>query len=137
MIRRSTIRFGVAIAAIPLLAACGDTAEMDLCTQYADLVTAAEQLQQQDPMTATAEDLRAASREIEAELDQFQAVSEGRLDTAISTLRANVDAVRQAAIEEGGEALETARQLLEDVMDDVAQAWAVVQKLADAQCDVG
>ena len=54
MIRRTTIRFGVAIAAIPLLAACGDTAEMDLCTQYADLVTAAEQLQQQDPESSLA-----------------------------------------------------------------------------------
>jgi hypothetical protein len=136
MLRRAMLRFGVAVAALPLVAACGDTAQMDLCTQYADLVTAADELQQLDPTTATAEQLRAASEEIKSELDQFQAVSEGRLDSAISMLRANVDAVRQAAIEEGGEALETARQLLEDVMEDVAQAWAVVQRLADAQCEL-
>ena len=65
------------------------------------------------------------SEEFEAELDQFQAVSEGRLDTAISTLRANVDAVRQAAVDAGSEAVETARPQLEDAMEDVDQAWAV------------
>ena len=97
---RSLITAGVVIASIQVVAACGDTADQDFCTQFADLVTAAEQMQQQDPLTAKAEDLRAASEEFEAELDQLQAVSEGRLDTAISTLRASIDAVRQAAIED-------------------------------------
>ena len=55
--------------------------------------------------------MRAASEEFEAELDQFQAVAEGRLDTAISTLRANIDAFRQAANDKDDEAL-----------DDVASA---------------
>jgi hypothetical protein len=67
--------------------------------------------------------------------DQFQAVAEGRLDTAISTLRANIDAFRQAAIADDSEALETARPLLEDAKDDVVEAWAVVEALADLQCD--
>ena len=92
-----------AIAAIPLLGgACGDTADRDLCTQYAGLVTAADEWQQQDPLTAKADELRAASEEFQAELDQFQAVAEGRLDTAISTLRASIDAFRQAAIDDDG-----------------------------------
>ncbi len=54
-------------------------------------------------------------------------MAEGRLDTAISTLRANIDAFRQAAIEDDSEALEAARPLLEDAKEDVAEAWAVVE----------
>ena len=98
-------------------------------------MTAADEWQQQDPLTATADELRAASDDFQAELDQFQAVAEGRLDTAISTLRANIDAFRQAAIDQDGEALETARPLLEDAKEDVDEAWAVVEALADVQCD--
>ena len=87
-------------------------------------------------MTATAEDLRAASRGDRGGLDQFQAVSEGRLDTAISTLRANVDAVRQAAVEEGGDRLGDARPLLEDAWTTWPRPGPSLKKLADAQCDV-
>lgn len=132
---RSLLAAGVAIAALPLLGACGDTADRDLCTQYADLVTAADEWQQQDPLTAKAEDMRAASEKFQAELAQVQAVAEGRLDTAISTLQANIDAFREAAIEDNSEALEAARETLEDAKDDVDEAWAVVEALADVQCD--
>ncbi len=133
---RPLLTAAVAVTAIQVLAACGETSERDFCGQYADLVAAADELQQQDPLTATAEELRAASEEIQAELDQFQAVSEGRLDTAISKLRANIDAVRQAAVDAGTEALETARPQLEESMEDVVEAWAVVQDLVEVQCDV-
>ncbi len=133
---RSLLTAGVAIAAIPLLAACGDTDDQNYCSQYDDLVTAADEFQEQDPLTAKVEDLRAASEEVEAELDQFQAVSEGRLDTAISTLRASVDAVRQAAVDAGSEAVETARPLLEDSLEDVAEAWAALKDIADVQCNL-
>lgn len=127
---------GVAlVAALSLLGGCGDTADRDLCTQYAGLVKAAEEWQQQDPLTAKADEMRAASEEFQAELDQFQAVAEGRLDTAISTLRANIDAFRQAAIDDDNDALETARPLLEDAKEDVDEAWGVVEALADLQCD--
>ena len=129
------VRFGVAAAALPLLAACGNSDDRDLCTQFAGLVSAADEWQQQDPLTAKADDMRAASEDFQAELDQFQAVAEGRLDTAISTLRANIDAFRQAAIDNDSEALEAARPLLEDAKEDVDEAWAVVEALADLQCD--
>ena len=132
---RSLVTVGIVIAAAQVLTACGDTADQDLCTQYADLVAAADEWQQQDPLTAKADELRTASEEFQAELDQFQAVAEGRLDTAISTLRANIDAFRQAAIEDDSEALEAARPLLEDAKEDVDEAWAVVEALADMQCD--
>jgi len=132
---RSLLAAGVAIAILPLLGACGDTADQDLCTQYAGLLTAADEWQQQDPLTAKADEMRAASEEFQAELDQVQAAAEGRLDTAISTLSEAIDAFRQAAIEDDSEALEAARPLLEDVKEDVDEAWAVVEALADLQCD--
>ena len=132
---RAVLAAGVAIVATQLMAGCGDPADQDLCAQYADLVQAADDWQQQDPLTAEAGDLRAASEEFKTELDQFQAVAEGRLDTAISTLRAAIDGVRQAAIEADSEALEVARPLLEDLAEDIAEAWAVLDALADTQCD--
>jgi len=132
---RLLVAAGSLIAALPLLSACGDTADQDLCTQYAGLLSAADEWQQQDPVTAKADDLRAASEEFQAQLDQVQAVAEGRLDTAISRLRADIDAFRQAANDEDDEALDTARPLLEDTKDDVDEAWAVVERLADLQCD--
>jgi hemerythrin-like domain-containing protein len=132
---RTLVTAGAVIAATQVVAACGETADQDLCGQFADLSSAGEALQQQDPLTAKADEMRSAAEEFEAELDQFQAVSEGRLDTAISTLRANVDAVRQAAVDERTEALETARPLLEESLEDVSQSWAALQDLVAVQCD--
>ena len=133
MIPRSVLRVGVAIAAIPLLAACGGgdtTGDRDFCTQYADVVKASDQLRQDDPQTVKAGELRAASEKLQAELDQFQAVSEGRLDTAISTLRANVDVVRQAAADARSDAQAMSRPQLEDAMADINRAWAALQDIA-------
>lgn len=133
---RCRLRVAVAIAAVPLLAGCGGTnAERDFCTQYADLVKAADQMQQEDPLNAEAGELRAAADDFQAELDQFQAVSEGRLDTAITTLREDIDNIRQAALAARGDGLATARPLLEDAMDDISRAWAVVQDLATLECE--
>ena len=134
---RPFLSAGAAILALQLLAACADTESQDLCGQFADTVGAVEELQELDPLNAKAEELQAGAEKLEAELDQLQAVSEGRLDTAISTLRASVDAVRQAALDDAGaDALETARSQLEEVMDDLAEAWAVLQQRISVQCDV-
>jgi ABC-type amino acid transport substrate-binding protein len=136
MPRSAPVAFVAFIAVVSqLFAGCGDTEDRDLCAQYADLVTTVEELQGQDPLAAEAEELQTAAAELEAELDQFQAVAEGRLDTAISTLRAAVDAIRQAAIANGGAALETARPFLEDAMEQVDEAWTVLEALAEVQCD--
>lgn len=125
---------GLVLVCLPLLAACGDTSGQDLCTQYDELVTAADELRAQDPVTVKADELRAEVEDFQAELDQFQAVSEGRLDSAISTLRAEVDALRQAAVDADTDSLEAARPMLEDTMDKVDEAWAVVQDIAETQC---
>ena len=125
---------GTVFAATQVVSACGETADQDLWSEFADLASTAEAIQEQDPLTAKADDMRSAAEELEAELDQFQATSEGRLDTAISTLRANVDAVRQAAVDAGTDALETARPLLEESLEDVSQSWAALQDLVAVQC---
>jgi len=134
MSARQLVSLGASIAAIATLTACGDNADRDLCTQYDQLVSAANEIEQQDPLTTKAADLRAASESFQDELDQFQAVSEGRLDTAISTLRADLDAYRQAAVEAGQQALETAQPLFEDIQDDIAEAWGHLQQLAEQEC---
>ncbi len=134
---RSLITAGVVIASSQVVAACGETESQDLCAQFADTVSSVEELQQLDPPNATAEELQAGAEQLEAELDQLQAVSEGRLDTAISTLRASVDAVRQAALDDAGaEAQETALSQLVEIMDDLAEAWAVLEQRVAVQCDV-
>ena len=138
MTHRSVLRFGVAIAVIALLAACGGgdaTGDRDFCKQYADVVKASDQLRQDDPQTVKAGELRAASEKLQAELDQFQAVSEGRLDTAISTLRANVDVVRQAAADARSDAQAMSRPELEEAMAGINRAWATLQDIATLQCD--
>jgi hypothetical protein len=133
---RSLITAGVVIASSQVVTACGETESQDLCAQFADTVSSVEELQL-DPMNATAEELQAGAEQLEAELDQLQAVSEGRLDTAISTLRASVDAVRQAALDDAGaEAQETALSQLVEIMDDLAEAWAVLEQRVAVQCDV-
>jgi prefoldin subunit 5 len=134
----SFVRVGVAIATITLLVACGDTADQDLCARFGDTASAVAELQELDPLNAKAEELQAKAENVEAELDQLGAVSEGRLDTAISILRASVDAVRQAALDDAGsDALETSRSQLEDILADLAQAWAVLEQRINVQCDVG
>lgn len=132
--RRMVASFGSVLLGAQLLSGCADTTAQDLCSQYDDLVVAAQKLRDEDPAKAKVEDLRAAADEVQAELDQVQAVAEGRLDDAISRLRADVDAVRQAAVDAGTEALETARPMIQDALDRVEQAWSIVQDLAEKQC---
>src|SRR4051795_91892 len=134
-----SVRFGAAIAGISLLAGCGGgdtTGDRDFCKQYADLVKASDQLRQDDSLTVKAGELRAASEKLQAELDQFQAVSEGRLDTAISTLRANVDVVRQAAADARSDAQAMSHPELEQAMAGINRAWAALQDIATLRCDV-
>ena len=68
------------------------------------------------------------------ELDEFQAVAEGRLDDALTRLRENVADVRQAAVDAGADARQTAAPLIEDAQQSVQDAWSIVQGLAETQC---
>jgi DNA repair exonuclease SbcCD ATPase subunit len=133
--RRRLLEAGVALLTIPLLASCADLSELDLCGQFADLDASVQELQSMDLMTATAEEIRGQVEQLRRELDQLQAVSEGRLDTAISRLRAEVDAIRQAALDSAGAAaLENARAQLTEVQANLANAWALLEDRVTVQC---
>ena len=127
---------GVVLLAIQPLAACADTAEQDQCSQYDDLVGSVEELQALDLMTVKADQMRAQTDAVEAELDELEAVSEGRVDTAISTLRATVDAILQVVLEDvGSGALEAARSQREELKEDLAEDWSVLQERMDPVCE--
>ncbi|MBM7503129.1 hypothetical protein ACFPER_06575 [Agromyces aurantiacus] len=125
---------GLALLSTQLLSGCANLATQDLCAQYDDLVAAVDDLREKDPATTKVDDLRAAADEVSQELDQFQAVAEGRLDDALTRLRDEVDAVRQAAVDAGADARETAAPLIEDSVQRVRDAWSIVQGLAETQC---
>ena len=132
-----SLRAGVLLACVGLLVGCNYTENakaQDLCTHYDQLVASVDKLRSEDPLTAKAEELRTASQEVAAQLDEFQAVSDGRLDIALSTLRADVAAVKESAVAAGTEALDAARPQLQDAFTNLAEAWSVVERIAVAQC---
>jgi hypothetical protein len=123
-----------------MLVACNytDTAKgQDLCTRYSKLADSVHTLLAEDPLTVKAARIQLASQEAQRRLDDFQAVSEGRFDTALSTVSDDVAAVKESAVSAGTEALDVARPQMKDAMKDLTEAWAVVQDLADTECGAG
>jgi len=136
--RTARVREAVALGAVALstailMAGCANLEVQDFCTQYADLVVAVDELRDQ-PLRGRADDIRAAAKDVGDELDQFQAVAEGRLDDALTRMRDNVDALRQAAVDAGEDARQTAAPLLEESVQNVRDAWVAVQSIAETQC---
>jgi chromosome segregation ATPase len=133
--RRPLRRLVVALVSTLALTGCGEASTADLCTQYDQVVTKADEIKKLDVSSEGVDDLRTQLKDFQASLDQLQAVADGRLDTAISDLRAAIRDFVQAAVDAGEEALETAQPLLEDSLDRVRELWAGVQERADAECD--
>src|SRR5690349_2027127 len=133
--RSGRARGAVLALTLGLLAGCGtDTAEADLCTQYDDVVAQAENLRSWEPATDDVDELRDRAETFGAELDQLQAVSEGRLDSVISTLRTTINGFLASAVDQGQDALEAARPALEDAADEISDAWSVVELMAENEC---
>jgi hypothetical protein len=129
-----------ALGVVPLvLSGCAEMAQdaraRDLCRQYDQLVTAAERFEQQDPVQVTADDLRAPAGRVRDELNQVQAVAEGRLDTAVTNLEASLDDLRDAAVDVGEDLRTTVVPLWQEDLEQVAESWAVLQGVVAAQCD--
>jgi hypothetical protein len=127
----------VALGCASLLAACNytDSARaQDLCARYDDLAASVNTLLDTRPVSAKADEIRQRADDVTTQLDEFQAVSEGRFDTALSAVRADVAAMKEAAVKAGAEARDAARPQFEDVLTDLADAWAFVADLADTQC---
>ena len=134
---RRVRRLVVALVSTLALTGCGEASTADLCTQYDQVVKKADEIKNLDVSSESVDDLRTQLKDFQASLDQLQAVADGRLDTAISDLRRAVREFVQAAVDAGEEALKTAQPLLEDSLTTVKELWAVVQKRADAECNVG
>jgi len=133
-------RFGCALVALVTaasLSACDYTKTakgQELCSRYDDLASSVQKLQDEHPLKAKSQDLRRAVEDAQARLDQLQAVAEGRLDTVLSNLRADLSSELESAVENGSAALETSRPAIEDAAKNVNDTWARVQTLAAVQC---
>jgi hypothetical protein len=136
MTRRAWL-FGLAIAVAPLLSGCaGDPADQDLCAQFDDLVTAVDDLRAVQPESVRIAELRTAADDLQTRLDQLDFVSEGRIDTAISNLRAAVAGFKESVMDAGTDAFEIAAPLLAESLADVNEAYGALQQSLDAQCAV-
>jgi hypothetical protein len=118
------------------VAGCSDPQAADLCTRYEQVTTRADEIKNLHPSTESVNDLRRMLTDFKASLYQLQAASDGRLDTAISNLRAAVQDFIQAAVDNGKKALETSQPLLDDSLDEVAKQWGLLQQKADDECNL-
>lgn len=132
---RRRLSTGLVLASLLLLSSCADTAEADLCTQYDDVVAAADAVRSLDPTTDDAEAFRSSIQDLGTQLDELQATAEGRLDKATSDLRDALAGLRQAAVEADAESLAAARPLLQDSLDKVTQAYARLRDVVRPECD--
>ncbi len=127
---------GLMLVALLSFAACGDYRERSLCAQYEDFRAAVSQLQDLDPATATADDVRTIANDVVSELGQLQAASDDVYVSAISDLRASITAFRQAAGDLPTTDLDVARQLLQDFWDDVIVDYQVLVQRLDVACNM-
>lgn len=133
MTRSTAVVLGIALAVLPV-AGCSGMRQPDPCEELQDLVAAAESLRALDPATTTAEELTSAVEDVRVELDQFQAASEARFDTAISNLRAEVSGLRQSVGAGDPESLDAARASIEQSMDAIGQAWTALLDSTGTLC---
>jgi outer membrane murein-binding lipoprotein Lpp len=135
-VRRLAATLGV--SATLVVAGCGtDPAVQDLCTNAKNLSTAVEDMRALKPDGAKVDALTAKVDAALAKLDRFQAVTEGRFDTAISTLRANLDGFRQALAAAGNDAFASAAPQLTASLKDVSSAYAALSESLATQCSAG
>ncbi len=121
----------LAVSGTLVVGGCGtDPAVQDLCTNAKNLSTAVQDMSALKP-DGTKVDAALAK------LDQFQAVTEGRFDSAVSTLRANLDSFRQALAAASNEAFTAAAPQLTTSLKDVRSAYAALSESLATQCPAG
>jgi hypothetical protein len=129
-------RGSMILLVLPLvgLAACGELRERSLCDQYTDFQAAVAQVQDLDPGTATADDIRSIADDVLGELDQLQSAADGQYDVLISNLRASLTVLREAAVDLGPTGIDVARPLLRDAWDDVVADYRLLTQRLDVVC---
>jgi hypothetical protein len=109
-------------------------ATQDLCANAKNLTSAVDEMRALKPDGSKLDALSAKVDAALARLDQFQAVSEGRFDTAVSTLRANLEGFKQTLAAAGNEALTTAAPQLTASLKDISTAYAALNESLATQC---
>ena len=107
----------------------------ELCAQYDEIVTTAEDFSELDASETSADELRSRAIDFRDRLDELQEVVEGeRLDTALSRLEKSLDAARATA-DEAGENVEERVARAEASLKEVNEKWARVQALVKDRCN--
>jgi len=118
-----------------LLAGCGSNlAAQDLCANAKAFSTAVTDLQSLKPDGAKLDELNGKVDAALAKLDKFQAVTEGRFDSAVSTLRANLSAFKQTLTAAGNDAFDAAAPQLTASLDELRASYATLTQSLAVQC---
>ncbi len=127
-----------AVAATLLLSGCGfDLTAQGLCANAKSFATAVEDLKALKPDPSQVSALAARVDAALARLDQLQAVTEGRYDSAISTLRANLESFKQTLAAASKGAFQAAAPELTQSLKDVSSAYAALSQSLATQCKPG
>ena len=123
------------VAAGLVLAGCGtDQASQDLCANAKAFSAAVTDLQSLKPDGAKIDELNGKVDAALAKLDRFQAVTEGRFDSAVSTLRANLAGFKQTLTAAGNDAFQEAAPQLTASLDDLRASYAALTQSLAVQC---
>ena len=129
-------RAATALVAMGLvLAGCGtNPASQDLCANAKAFGAAVTDMQSLKPDGAKLDELKRKVDAALAKLDKFQAVTEGRFDSAISTLRANLAGFQQSLAAAGNDAFEEAAPQLTASLDELRASYATLAQSLAIQC---
>src|SRR5690242_8410181 len=106
---------------------------MNLCARYQQLVASVDEVRAASTGTPTADAVRRRAEVALSRLDELQAVSEGRYDTLISTLRAAITDLKQSAANAGA----TAAQARSEALEELTESVAPMKERLDIQCGSG
>jgi hypothetical protein len=126
-------------ATVLLLGGCGggddSGAGSDLCANYEEIVTTAEDFSELDPSETSADELRSRAVDFRDRLDEMQELAQGeRVKTALANLEDSLDAARDAA-SQAGDDVEERLARAEDSLAEVSEKWARVKALVTDRCN--
>ena len=131
---RHLVGCAVMTAVVLGIASCGGQQEQrsaqNLCGRYQQVVASIDEVKAASTGTPTADAIRRRAEVALARLDELQAVSEGRYDTLISTLRSAINDVKQSAANAGA----AAAQARSDALQQVSESAAPLRQRLDVQC---
>lgn len=114
----------LALATAAGVSACGGQQEqrsaLNLCARYQQLVASVDEVRAASTGTPTADAVRRRAEVALSRLDELQAVSEGRYDTLISTLRTAIYDLKQSAANAGAAAAQARAETLQELTESVA-----------------